>query len=241
MTEPHENQQHSAGSGDTGSGDTAGLPAADEGRFRRKRVWAFAGAGGIVVLAALVALIVGLTHGPSQASAQDGRTSASADDNSGDGAGQGKAGHRQKKGHNGLKNGQSLLLGTVTENAPGKLTVTRDGGGPVTVTTDNGTKAGGSGVKALTDLKPGQRVAVKVDQGKAVAVRVPAAKATGTVTGTNGDSANLVEPDGLVQPISLSGVQDRPKDGDLVIVTGTIGDAGKTFDVTKVRQLPHAG
>ena len=144
------------------------------------------------------------------------------------------------KGHPGpkrpgkLAQGVTLVVGVVKSVENGKLVVTKDGGGDATLTTDSSTKFRGG---ELSGLKQGQRVTVRVKDGKALGVAVASAHAAGTMTGVDGDKATLIERSGLQVPLDLSGVSEKPKNGDLVVVTGTVSD-GKTIKVEKVRQLP---
>ncbi|TWP49345.1 hypothetical protein FKR81_24890 [Lentzea tibetensis] len=139
------------------------------------------------------------------------------------------------KGHPGkFAEGVTLVVGTVKSVENGKLVVTKDGGGEATITTDGSTRFRGG---ELSGLKQGQRVAVRVKDGKALGVAVPKSHASGTVTSVDGDKAVLIKTDGLQVNLDLSGVSEKPKSGDLVVVTGTVSD-GKTIKVEKVRQLP---
>ncbi|MCP2259630.1 hypothetical protein LX15_003335 [Streptoalloteichus tenebrarius] len=141
-----------------------------------------------------------------------------------------------------VREGQTILAGTVQEAKDDRLVVNRDGGGQVTVTTNGGTKVRGSGVDSLAALRQGQRVVVRVDrENRALSVRVPAAHAVGTVTAINGGRGTLLRGDGLTLALDLSGVRDAPKVGDLVAVRGTPTEGGGTLKVTEVRMLPRTG
>ncbi|GLZ35894.1 hypothetical protein Lesp02_80810 [Lentzea sp. NBRC 105346] len=146
----------------------------------------------------------------------------------------GHPGPRGPKGPGKLAEGVTLVVGVVKSVENGKLVVTKDGGGEASLTTDSSTKFRGG---ELSGLKQGQRVTVRVKDGKALGVAVASAHASGTVTGVDGDKATLIERSGLQVALDLSGVSEKPKNGDLVVVTGTVSD-GKTIKVEKVRQLP---
>lgn len=208
-------------------------PAAQPAPARPRRRTVLLGTGIAAVAAA--GLLVGLLVTGSHTAAADEQTSAPTSTAQQHGHGQHPAAHGR---HHKLGKNQSLLVGTVSSVQSGKLVVTRDSGGDATVSTDSNTKVRGSGVKSLSDLKPGQRVVVKVQDGKALAVGVPAGHATGTVTALDGDKATLVEPDGLQVTVDVSGVSDKPKVGDLVAVKGTAN--GTTLKATALRELPKS-
>lgn len=146
----------------------------------------------------------------------------------------GPGGRGPLKGPGKFAEGTTLVVGTVKSVESGKLVVTKDGGGEATLTTDTSTRFRGG---ELTGLTQGQRVTVRVKDGKALGVAVPKSRAMGTVTNVDGDKAVLVQTDGLQVNLDLSGVSEKPKSGDLVVVTGTVSD-GKTVKVESVRQLP---
>ncbi|ANZ36181.1 hypothetical protein BBK82_09005 [Lentzea guizhouensis] len=128
----------------------------------------------------------------------------------------------------------TLVVGRVKAVETGKLTITKDDGGEVSLTTDGSTKLRGGD---LAGLKADQRVTVRVKDGKALNVVLAKAQERGTVKDVNGNSAVLVQVDGLQTPLDLSAVSEKPKNGDLVAVTGTVSD-GKTVKVEQLRQLP---
>lgn len=136
--------------------------------------------------------------------------------------------------HGKFAEGVTIVVGTVKSVENGKLVVTKDGGGEATLTTDSSTRFRGG---ELSGLKQGQRVTVRVKDGKALGVAVPKSHTTGTVTNVDGDKAVLVQTDGLQVNLDLSGVSEKPKSGDIVMITGTVSD-GKTVKVESVRQLP---
>ncbi|MGW0523699.1 hypothetical protein [Crossiella sp. NPDC003009] len=133
----------------------------------------------------------------------------------------------------------TVLLGTVKSVETSKLTVTRDGGGEVTVEADARTRVHGNGVAELTGLKPGNRVAVRVTKdNKALRVTVPKAHLTGTVTKLDGDRATILARSGLAQAVDLSGIQDKPKVGDVVAVRGDAVESGAVLKAERLRQVP---
>ncbi|MGO1055369.1 DUF5666 domain-containing protein [Crossiella sp. CA198] len=133
----------------------------------------------------------------------------------------------------------ALLLGAVKSVAPGKLTVTRDSGGEVTVDTDARTRVRGNGQDALTGLRAGDRVAVRVSkENKALRVTAPKAHITGTVTRLDGDRATILGQSGLAVPVDLAGIQDKPKVGDLVSVRGAAADGGALLKAERLVQVP---
>lgn len=144
--------------------------------------------------------------------------------------GPGKPGHADTAK---LKDG-TLVVGRVRSVESGKLTVTKDDGSEVSLTTDGSTKLRGGD---LAGLKADQRVTVRAKDGKALAVALAKAQERGTVKDVNGDNATLIQVDGLQTPLDLSAVSEKPKNGDLVAVTGTVTD-GKTIKVDRLRQLP---
>ncbi len=141
-----------------------------------------------------------------------------------------------KPGHPGKANakGGTLVVGRVKSVESGKLTIIKDDGSEVSLTTDGSTKLRGGD---LNGLKAEQRVTVRVKDGKALNVALAKAHEQGTVKDVNGNNATLVQVDGLQTPLDLSSVNEKPKNGDLVAVTGTVSD-GKTVKVEQLRQLP---
>ncbi|MET9230991.1 hypothetical protein [Lentzea sp. NPDC003310] len=128
----------------------------------------------------------------------------------------------------------TLVVGRVKSVESGKLTITKDDGSDVSLTTDGSTKLRGGDISGL---KTDQRVTVRVKDGKALNVALAKAQERGTVKDVNGNNATLVQVDGLQTPLDLSAVTEKPKNGDLVAVTGTVSD-GKTIKVEQLRQLP---
>ncbi|WP_434450433.1 hypothetical protein [Lentzea sp. E54] len=128
----------------------------------------------------------------------------------------------------------TLVVGRVKSIESGKLTITRDDGTEVSLTTDSSTKLRGGD---LAGLKADQRVTVRVKDGRALNVALAKAHERGTVKDVDGDRATLIQVDGLQTPLDLSAVTEKPKNGDLVAVTGTVTD-GKTIKVDQLRQLP---
>ena len=128
----------------------------------------------------------------------------------------------------------TLVVGRVKSVETGKLTITKDDGSEVSLTTDSSTKLRGGD---LAGLKADQRVTVRVKDGKALNVALAKAHEQGTIKDVNGNNATLIQVDGLQTPLDLSGVSEKPKNGDLVAVTGTVSD-GKTIKVEQLRQLP---
>ena len=135
-----------------------------------------------------------------------------------------------------------VVLGTVVSTGNGTLVITPDGAAQRTLRTDDRTRVVGQGVQSLADLKPGQRVAVRVtgtgDAATAVAVRVPAARLVGTVTAVAGDTATVTSADGLVVTVNTAAANPKPAVGDVIAVTGTA--SGTTITATTVTVLPKA-
>ncbi|KJK42214.1 hypothetical protein UK23_38135 [Lentzea aerocolonigenes] len=128
----------------------------------------------------------------------------------------------------------TLVVGRVKSVESGKLNITKDDGSEVSLTTDGSTKLRGGD---LNGLKAEQRVTVRVKDGKALNVALAKAHEQGTIKDVNGNNATLVQVDGLQTPLDLSAVNEKPKNGDLVALTGTVSD-GKTVKVEQLRQLP---
>ncbi|GLY54689.1 hypothetical protein [Lentzea sp. NBRC 102530] len=185
----------------------------------KKSAWA----GAIV---AAVGLTVGGIAVATAAEGHDGPPAAFAERHPG-GPGKGGPGKAELKD-------STLVVGRVNSVETGKLVITKDDGGEVSLTTDGATKLRGGD---LAGLKADQRVTVRVKDGKALNVALAKAQARGTVKDVNGNNATLVQVDGLQTPLDLSSVTEKPRNGDLVAVTGTVSD-GKTVKVEKLRQLP---
>ncbi|GAB2866633.1 single stranded DNA-binding domain-containing protein [Lentzea nigeriaca] len=186
----------------------------------KKSAWA----GAIV---AAVGLTVGGIAVAAAADNPDGPPAAFAERHPG---GPGKPGRPDKVK---LKGG-TLVVGRVKSVESGKLTITKDDGSEVSLTTDSSTKLRGGD---LGGLKADQRVTVRVKDGKALNVALAKAHEQGTIKDVNGNNATLIQVDGLQTPLDLSGVSEKPKNGDLVAVTGSVSD-GKTIKVEQLRQLP---
>ncbi|MFD9704977.1 hypothetical protein [Lentzea sp. NPDC059081] len=187
----------------------------------KKSAWA----GAIV---AAVGLTVGGIAVATAAEGPDGPAAAFAERHPG--GGPGKPGRPDKAK---LKD-STLVVGRVKSVESGKLTITKDDGSEVSLTTDGSTKLRGGDIAGL---KTDERVTVRVKDGKALNVALAKANERGTIKDVNGNNATLVQVDGLQTPLDLSAVSEKPKNGDLVAVTGTVSD-GKTIKVDKVRQLP---
>jgi hypothetical protein len=135
--------------------------------------------------------------------------------------------------------GPAPVLGAVASVNGANLTVTPDGGpAPVTVPTTNQTRVGGSQVRALADLKAGDRVVVVLAPDKsALRIRVIPATTRGTITVLNGTTATVTEPDGLTQQVDTSGLPTQPKVGDHVAVRGTATNG--TLKAQQLRTFPN--
>ncbi|MFJ5989983.1 hypothetical protein [Lentzea sp. NPDC092896] len=189
----------------------------------KKSAWA----GAIV---AAVGLTVGGIAVATAAEGPDGPAAAFAERHPGGPGGPGKGGRPDKAK---LKD-STLVVGRVKSVETGKLTITKDDGSEVSLTTDSATKLRGGDIAGL---KADQRVTVRVKDGKALNVALAKAQVRGTVKDVNGNNATLVQVDGLQTALDLSSVSEKPKNGDLVAVTGTVSD-GKTVKVDQLRQLP---
>lgn len=135
--------------------------------------------------------------------------------------------------------GPAPVLGAVASVNGANLTVTPDGGpAPVTVPTTNQTQVGGSQVRALADLKAGDRVAVMLGPDKsAVRIRVIPAMTRGTITVLNGTTATVTELDGLTQQVDTSALPTQPKVGDHVAVRGTASNG--TLKAQQLNTFPN--
>ncbi|WP_394613722.1 hypothetical protein JNUCC0626_27905 [Lentzea sp. JNUCC 0626] len=191
----------------------------------KKSAWA----GAIV---AAVGLTVGGIAVATAAEGHDGPPAAFAERHPGPG-GPGHPGKPGRADKAKLKD-STLVVGRVKSVETGKLVITKDDGSEVSLTTDSATKLRGGD---LAGLKADQRVTVRVKDGKALNVALAKAQTRGTIKDVNGNNATLVQVDGLQTPLDLSSVTEKPKNGDLVAVTGTVSD-GKTIKVDKLRQLP---
>jgi hypothetical protein len=137
----------------------------------------------------------------------------------------------------------TLLVGSVVSASPDSLVVAQDGGPQRTVRPDAQTRLLGAGARSVTDLRPGDRVAIRVagvgDAATAVTVRTPKAQVTGTVMALSGDTAALLEADGMTVGVDLTAVSPKPAVGDLVRVTGRA--TGATLIADRIRTLPKTG
>ncbi|MFC4949403.1 hypothetical protein [Pseudonocardia sp. GCM10023141] len=137
----------------------------------------------------------------------------------------------------------ALLAGSVVSVSDGTLVVAVDGGGQRTLKVDDRTRVRGDGAAALTGLKPGERVVVRVtgtgDAATAVSVMSPQARITGTVTALTGDSATVMGIDGRPATVNIAALTSKPAVGDIVIITGTV-TGGSTIKAEQVRVLPKA-
>ena len=134
------------------------------------------------------------------------------------------------------------VVGSLVTINGANMVITPDGGAQVTVAVTPQTRVVGDQRAALTDLKAGDRVAVREDANhQAVGVLVIPARAVGTVTALNGDQATLIRPDGLTEPVDVSAVNPKPQVGDHVAVRGSAANNGGTLKATELRELPKAG
>jgi hypothetical protein len=141
-----------------------------------------------------------------------------------------------------LAEGEKVVAGAVGSVGDGKLVVRKDNGTEVSVATDAKTKVRGAKHTALSDLKAGERVVIKVGtDGVADGVLVVRAHAAGTITKLDGDHATLVRLGGLRVELDLSGVSERPAVGTVVVAVGTATDGGATLKVEQIRELPTLG
>jgi hypothetical protein len=132
------------------------------------------------------------------------------------------------------------LVGTVTSVDGANLVLTQDGGGPVTVTTSDRTRVVGDAKRAVSDLKPGDRVVVRTGPDHAaLAVLARPATVRGTVTALNGTQATVTAPNGLTRTVDTSGLPTQPKVGDLVAVQGSLADNGATLKAQTLRVMPR--
>lgn len=137
----------------------------------------------------------------------------------------------------------ALLAGTVVAADNGTLVIAVDGGPQRTLRADDRTRVRGSGAAALSSLKPGERVVVRVsgsgDAATALSVMSPQARVTGTVTAITGDIATVMGIDGRPATVNIAKLTQKPVVGDIVIVTGLVTD-GSTISADRIRVLPKA-
>jgi hypothetical protein len=200
------------------------------------------GAGILVLaIAGLVAgIVLAMPSTPAPTNTAAAAPATTAPSAAGHGRKGAKAGKAKGAGQAKLAPGESVLLGTVGSVSGTQLIVTPDSGAQVTLMTTASTKVAG-GTKALTDLKPGERVEVVVKDSTAVAVRIPQVHDTGTITNLNGTNATLVEADGQTVALDLSGIGQAPTNGNVVVVTGSVTDGGRTVQVSKVTPAGGTG
>lgn len=133
------------------------------------------------------------------------------------------------------------LIGAVSSVNGPSLVVAQDGAAPVTVTTTDRTRVVGDQLHAVTDLRPGQRIVVRLGPDRsATGVLAMPATARGTITTLNGTQASLTQIDGLALSVDTSGLATQPKAGDLVAVWGTAADNGTMLKANSLRELPKA-
>lgn len=131
------------------------------------------------------------------------------------------------------------VLGTLASVNGANLVINQDGGQQVTVPTTAQTMVVGDQRTSVTDLRPGDRVAVREDAThNALGVLVIPARMAGTVTALTGDQATVSTPSGLTETVDVSGVTNKPKVGDRVMVTGTATNNGTAIKATQLRVLP---
>ncbi|MDT7647805.1 MAG: hypothetical protein QOC75_4805 [Pseudonocardiales bacterium] len=145
-------------------------------------------------------------------------------------------------GPGGRMGAEPAVVGTLVTINGTNLVLTPDGGAQATVTLTPQTRVVGEQRASVTDLKAGDRVAVREDANhQAVGVLVIPARAFGTVTAINGDQATLTRIDGLTEPVDVSAVNPKPVIGDKVAVVGTVTNNGGTLKATQLRELPKTG
>jgi hypothetical protein len=133
------------------------------------------------------------------------------------------------------------LIGAVSSVNGPSLVVAQDGAAPVTVTTTDRTRVVGDQLHAVTDLRPGQRIVVRLGPDRsATGVLAMPATARGTITTLNGTKASLTQIDGLTLSVDTSGLATQPKAGDLIAVWGTAADNGTMLKANSLRELPKA-
>jgi hypothetical protein len=138
--------------------------------------------------------------------------------------------------------GTPPVVGSLVTINGANMVLTQDGGAQVTVTTTPQTRVIGQQRAALTDLKAGDRIAVREDSNhQALGVLVIPARAAGTVTAVNGDQATLTRTDGLTETVDVSGVPNKPQVGQQIAVSGSAANNGSVLKATELRELPKAG
>lgn len=137
----------------------------------------------------------------------------------------------------------ALLVGTLVSTGGGTLVVDVDGAARRTLRTDDHTRVRGGGASALSGLKPGDRVVLRIsgagDAATVASVMTPQSRVTGTVTAVSGDTATVTVLDGRRESVNIARLPQKPGVGDIVIITGTAPD-GATVSADRVRVLPKA-
>lgn len=207
-------------------------------RLRPRRRGAVAGAAvlALLVVAGVTAALVLPLGGPGHGDGR-GRPGIGLLGDAGFGPGHGGRGGAEHL----LRGDAAVLPGTVVSVGDGTLVLTPDGAPQRTLRTDDRTRVRGRDDADLGDLRPGERVVVRVDgtgdAARAVAVLVPQAGVAGTVTALDGDTATVVGIDGLTVTADVAGLAQRPAIGDVVVLTGTA--SGTTLTADGVRILPR--
>jgi hypothetical protein len=130
------------------------------------------------------------------------------------------------------------VVGSVASVNGANVVINQDGGAPVTVTTTPQTRVVGEQRASVTDLKAGDRVAVRQDANhQAVGVFLIPARAAGTVTAANGNQVTLTRADGLTVAVDVTAVPTKPQVGDRVVATGNVANNGTTLTATQLRVL----
>jgi hypothetical protein len=146
------------------------------------------------------------------------------------------------KGSGGGIGDDTLVVGSVASTSAGSIVVTSDSGGDRTIRTDGTTRVRGGARAAVGDLKPGERVVVRVhgtgDAATAVMIATPKARVTGTVTQLSGDTATIRQVDGTTGTADVAAVNPKPAVGDLVVVSGKATD-GAALVADQLRVLPR--
>ena len=208
-------------------------------RRRRRVPWLIGAAvvGVLLVAAVGVALFVGRSGNepPPRVGSAGAPTAAP-----GPTHGKRAAGERAGASRGGGLGADTLLVGSVVSATPDALVIAQDGGPQRTVHPNAQTRMLGGGARSAADLRPGDRVTIRVagagDAAAAVTVRTSKAQVTGTITALSGDTATLLEADGLTVGVDLAAVTPKPAIGDLVRITGRA--TGATLTADRIRTLP---
>ena len=130
------------------------------------------------------------------------------------------------------------VVGSVASVNGATLVINQDGGAPVTVTTTPQTRVVGEQRASVTDLKAGDRVAVRQDANhQAVGVFLIPARAAGTVTAVTANQITLTRADGLSVAVDVTAVPTKPQVGDRVVAEGSAANNGTTLTATQLRVL----